>query len=162
MTFTEFLQRIESTAIATAVRESTWLFPTVETLHVIALVLVVGSIIMVDLRLLNIGSRDRAVSEVSAEVLPWTWAAFAGAVITGVLLFMSSAERYFENVPFRIKMLLLLAAGVNMAIFHALTYRSVASWDRASATPLGARLAGGISLALWVSIVFLGRWIGFV
>lgn len=155
-------ERLENTQLGVAIRESVWLFPTLETLHVLAIVLVVGTIVMVDLRLLNIASRDRAVTDVTDEVLPWTWVSFVVAVISGALLFTSSADHYFENGPFRIKMILLLCAGLNMAVFHLITYRGVRNWDRGAATPLGARIAGGLSLVIWVSVVTLGRWIGFV
>lgn len=156
------LERIENTELGTAIRESVWLFPTLETLHVLAIVLVVGTILMIDLRLLNIASRERSVTEIASEVLPWTWVSFVVAVISGTLLFISSAERYFENIPFRVKMLLLLCAGVNMAVFHLITYRGVRHWDSGAPTPLGARIAGGLSLVIWVSVVTFGRWIGFV
>jgi hypothetical protein len=151
---------LENTQIATAIRESTWLFPTIETVHVFAIVLVVGTVMIVDLRLLHVSSRDRSVTELTREVLPWTWAAFALAALSGGLLFTSSALKYVNNLPFRFKMLLLLLAGVNMVVFHRLTSRSIAGWDR-SVPPTQARVAGGLSLLLWFGVISLGRWIGF-
>ncbi|MGC1459185.1 MAG: DUF6644 family protein [Steroidobacteraceae bacterium] len=159
----QLLQALEATPLGTAVRESTWLFPTIETMHVLALVLVVGSIMVVDLRLLNIASRKRSVKELTDEVLPWTWIAFVCALITGSLLFSSSAVRYTGIWQFDVKMCMLLLAAINMAFFHHGAFRSVAQWDRAPAKPpLAAKVAGGISLAIWVIVVGLGRWIGFV
>lgn len=158
-----FFQSVEATPWGTAVRESTWLFPTIESIHVLSLVLVVGSIMVVDLRLLNIASRHRSVKELTDEVLPWTWTAFVCAFITGSLLFSSSAVRYSGIWQFDAKMGMLLLAALNMAIFHLGAFRSVTKWDQAPSTPpLAAKLAGGISLAIWVVIVGLGRWIGFV
>jgi hypothetical protein len=151
---------LENTQLATAIRESTWLFPTIETVHVFAIVLVVGTIMIVDLRLLNVSSRARSVTELTREVLPWTWAAFALAALSGGLLFTSSALKYVNNLPFRFKMVLLLLAGVNMLVFHRLTSRSIAGWDR-SVPPTQARVAGGLSLLLWFGVISLGRWIGF-
>ena len=151
---------LENTQIATAIRESTWMFPTIETVHVFAIVLVVGTVMIVDLRLLHVSSRDRSVTELTREVLPWTWAAFALAALSGGLLFTSSALKYVNNLPFRFKMLLLLLAGVNMVVFHRLTSRSIAGWDR-SVPPTQARVAGGLSLLLWFGVISLGRWIGF-
>ena len=151
---------LENTQIATAIRESTWLFPTIETVHVFAIVLVVGTVMIVDLRLLHVSSRDRSVTELTREVLPWTWAAFALAALSGGLLFTSSALKYVNNLPFRFKMALLLLAGVNMLVFHRLTSRSIAGWDR-SVPPTQARVAGGLSLLLWFGVISLGRWIGF-
>jgi len=163
MTLTPLLTWLEATSLATAVRESTWLFPTIETVHVLFLTLVVGSIMVVDLRLLNLASRNRPVSELTAEVLPWTWTAFAIAAITGSLLFSSAATKYVGLWPFRAKMVLLLCAAINMTVFHLGAFRGVAAWDRAPATPPpAARLAGGISLAIWVGVVAMGRWIGFM
>lgn len=161
MSLIETLRNLEGTPVATAVRESTWLFPTIETLHVLSIVLVVGTIMIVDLRLINVAGRRRGVSELMNEVLPWTWGAFACAVVTGGLLFSSSAMKYFHSAVFEFKMVTLFIAGINMAIFHLGAYRKVHLWDRAAMTPTGARIAGGVSLAIWVTVVALGRWIGF-
>ncbi len=161
MLLSDLLTHLEATPYATAVRESTWLFPTIETLHVLSITLVVGTIMIVDLRLINVASRGRPVSELMRETLPWTWLAFLSAVITGGSLFSSSAVKYAHNWQFETKMLMLLLAGINMAIFHLGSYRSVALWDRDVMTPLGARVAGGLSLAIWVTVICLGRWVGF-
>lgn len=152
---------LENTQVAAAIRESTWLFPTIETIHVLSIVLVVGSIAMFDLRLLDLASRNRSVSEVYDEVMPWTRASFVCAVIAGGLLFTSSATKYYHNLPFQLKMLALALAGINTAYFEFWTRRGIAAWDRAPRTPRAAKLAGGISLALWITVVACGRWIGF-
>jgi hypothetical protein len=157
-----FLHWLESTPPATAISESAWLFPGIESIHVIAIALVVGSISMVDLRLLGISLQDRPVGELTAEILPWTWASFAVAVCTGALLFSSSATKYWGTVPFRAKMLLLVLAGINMMVFHATTNRSVEVWGREVRTPRAAKISGGVSLGLWIGVVSFGRWIGFV
>ena len=157
-----FLHWLESTSPAIAISESSWLFPGIESVHVLAIALVVGSITMVDLRLLDINLRDRPVGELMAEVLPWTWASFAVAVLTGVLLFSSNATHYWGTVPFRAKMLLLTLAGLNMVVFHATTHRSVGIWGGLPRTPRAAKISGGVSLGLWIGVVTFGRWIGFV
>ena len=144
----------------TQIRESGWLFPTIETAHVFALVLVVGSIMTVDLRLLGLANRDRPFSQVAAEMLPWTWRAFSVAALAGFLMFSSKALTYYGNIPFRIKMLCLLLAGINMTLFHWTGTRHLAQWD-AAAPPWTARIAGGASLVLWIAIVASGRWVGF-
>ncbi|HTX15207.1 MAG TPA: DUF6644 family protein [Candidatus Baltobacteraceae bacterium] len=152
---------LESTKVAGAIRESTWLFPTIETIHVLCIVIVVGSIAMFDLRLLGLWSRDRSVTDVYDDVMPWTRASFVCAVIAGGLLFSSSATKYYHNIPFRLKMLTLLLAGVNTAYFEFWTRRGIAAWNNAVRTPRAAKLAGGISLVLWILVVAFGRWIGF-
>jgi hypothetical protein len=162
MGFTDLLSGLENSAVGVAVRESTWLFPTLETLHVISIALVVGTIMSVDLRLLYIAWRSRAASEIIKEIVPWTWMAFACAALTGGLLFVSAAVKYAHNGPFQLKMLLLSLAGLNMAILHRYSYRRIAQWDRGPMIPAAARLAGGISLVIWIAAVVMGRWIGFV
>jgi hypothetical protein len=152
---------LESWPISGAIRESAWLFPAFESAHVIAIALVVGSIFIVDLRLLGVTSKRKPVTELAGEVLPWTWGLFCLAVVTGGMMFASKAPSYFENTQFRLKMLCLALAGINMVVFHLFTYRSVHLWDRDRPTLLGAKIAGGTSLTLWVLVVAFGRWIGF-
>jgi hypothetical protein len=161
MSIQHFCAWLESTHVATSIRVSTWLFPTIETIHVLAIVLVVGSIARFDLRLLNLAYRDRKVSEVYEEVVPWTWVCFFFAAMAGALLFSSHATTYYHNFSFRMKMLLLLLSGVNSAIFQQWTYQTVARWDQEARIPSAARLAGALSLVLWIFIVAFGRWIGF-
>jgi hypothetical protein len=156
------LKWLEANAISTAIREGDALFPWIESIHVLAIVLVVGSIAMVDLRLLGWASRERAVSRLTADLLPITWCAFAVAVITGVLMFCAKATTYGPSIFFLLKMGFLVLSGANMLFFHKFIYRDVESWgapDRA--TPQGAKVAGALSLLLWISIVVFGRWIGF-
>jgi len=156
-----FLQWLHDTGIATSIREGDTLFPWIESVHVLAITFVVGSIASVDLRLLGLASRDRRFSRLNAEIVPLTWVAFGVAVISGSLLFSAKAAQYAANTAFDLKMVLLLLAGVNMAIFQLATFRGVAAWDEAARTPLRAKLAGGISLCIWIAVVACGRMIGF-
>jgi hypothetical protein len=155
------LHWLEDTRIATAVREGSVLFPWIECVHVLALTLVIGSIAVVDLRLIGLTSRDRGVRDVTAAVLPVTWTAFVCAVITGMLMFSSNATTYGSNIYFRIKMVLLVLAGINMGVYHLAVARGAENWRTAAATPTRARIVGGVSLCLWLVIVAAGRWIGF-
>ena len=152
---------IENTPVATAIRQSTWLFPAIETVHVLATVLVVGSVAMLDLRLLNIAWRQSSIREIHQDVLPWAWTSFGVAAIAGSLLFSSSATKYYHNVPFRIKMILLVLVGINAACFELGTYRRVATADRETNIPVAAKIAGAVGLLLWIAVVACGRWIGF-
>jgi hypothetical protein len=164
MTMPNFLSAAEHTSLAAAMRGELgweWLFPIVETLHVISLAMVFGSIVMVDLRLVGAASPDSVVSRLPGEVLPYTWGAFVCAAITGALLFVSKAHVYFNNLQFQLKFLCMFLAGVNMAVFHFGAYRHVLEWDERHPPPRTARLAGALSIALWISVIFFGRWIGF-
>ncbi len=155
------LETLQNLPISTAIAEAAWYFPWLEAVHVIAAALVVGVIAWLDLRLIWAASRERAVSVLSAEVLPFVWGAFAVAFITGGLLFLSAATRYGTNFPFLLKMGLLVLAGANMAAFHALTAKRAHEWDEGRPPAWEARLAGGLSLIFWVGVVYCGRWIGF-
>jgi hypothetical protein len=158
----EFLNAIEAWPLSETIRSSPWAFPLVEILHVIAIVFVVGSIARVDLRLLGLVWRNRPVTQVSAEMLPWTWSAFLVALITGVLLFLSSASRYVGIIYFDVKMVLIVLAGLNMVLFHFMTYRSVARWNADVLPPFPARAAAAVSLVLWLGVITTGRFIGFI
>lgn len=162
MTILDICTALENSALGITITESEWLFPTIETLHVLALALVIGSIAMLDLRLLGVSNRDRGVIQLAEDTLPWTWSAFVVAAITGALMFVSAATSYYDNVPFRIKLVLLALAGLNMAIFHFTAYRAAHDWNFTLPTPQSARIAASLSLLFWVGVVVAGRWIGFV
>jgi len=136
-------------------------FPAIESVHVIAITLVVGSILIVDLRVLGWASRNERVTQVAGSILPWTWGVFCVAVISGFTLFAAKAHTYFANVDFEIKMALMAAAFLNMLVFHLIPYRSVRSWDLGRPAPRLAKLACAVSMTLWIFIVAMGRWIGF-
>lgn len=155
------LQSLYQSALAMQIRESELAFPLIETAHVLAISTVVGTIAIVDLRLLGLASRERSVGRLSQDILPVTWIAFGIAVASGFLMFMSNAPNYAHNFYFRSKLVLLALAGVNMIVFEGLFRRDLPLWDTAAITPWRARVAGGLSLLLWVLVVTAGRWIGF-
>jgi hypothetical protein len=157
----DFLGWLTASAVATAIRENDVLFPWIESVHVLAIVLVVGTISIVDMRLLGWASLDRAATRLMREVLPWTWGAFAVALVTGSLLFSSRAPDYAHNFFFQGKMVLLAIAGLNMALFHAIGIGNVTAWDTSRTTPAAAKLAGAVSLTVWITVIAFGRWIGF-
>lgn len=152
---------VENIPVAVLIRRSNWLFPTLETVHVLAIVLVVGTITIVDLRLLGFASRERRATEVMREMLPLTWGCFVVALCSGALMFSSSASSYAANLPFQLKFLLLLGAGINMGLFQRYVARTLPDWDAAARPPRRARLAAALSLLCWTGVVVAGRWIGF-
>jgi hypothetical protein len=159
--FWDLIAYFENSELADNIRENDLLFPLIESVHVLSICLVVGSILVVDLRLLGLASINRPVSRVTSGILPLTWTAFAIAVSSGGLLFISNATKYLENGFFVAKIFLILAAGLNMVVFHAISAGDLPKWEHQTALPLRARLAGGLSILLWVSVVTCGRWIGF-
>ncbi len=156
-----FVQTIESSVFGEWMRNNVLAMPFVESAHVLFITLVFGSILVVDLRLLGLRDHGRTITGMSREMLRLTWGAFILAVITGGLMFAANAATYWNNTAFRLKMLAILCAGLNMLVFQLLTFRSVANWDRDARVPRAARIAGALSIIIWTSAIFLGRWIGF-
>lgn len=143
-------------------RQSLWLFPVLETVHLLGIVALVGSIAAFDLRLLGWVLRGQRVTDLVHRLFPWAWAGFVVQVITGAMLFSSEAVHIERNPAFRLKMLLILLAGVHALVFQFTVYRNVARWDESAVPPFGAKLAGVFSIMLWIGIVAAGRFIGFV
>jgi hypothetical protein len=154
-------QNIHDSGVGDWMRSSLKAMPVVEAIHVLAATTVFGTVLIVDLRLLGIPDCRRPVTRVSQELLRLTWIAFAVATVTGALMFAANAQTYFINTAFRLKLLAILAAGINMLIFETLTRRDVAAWDMGVPPPRAARLAGLLSILLWTAVIVLARWIGF-
>jgi len=159
--FRDLIAFFEDSSLAGAVRENDVLFPLIESVHVLAICLMVGSIMAVDLRLLGIASVKRPLSAVTRGILPLTWGAFGVAVASGFLMFISNATKYLGNSYFVTKLCLIAVAGLNMLVFHVVSAHDQPRWDNRARLPLSARLAGGISVLLWIAVVACGRWIGF-
>ena len=158
---TALLEWLQASSWAVFIHKKPWAFTTVEVVHVFAIALVIGTIIIVDLRLLGLASKKRPAAELSRQVLPFTWAAFVLAVIAGSLLFISRAPEYFGNTMFWIKMALIVIAGINMMIFEFITVRGVQEWNLSPSPPRAARLAGAISITCWLLVLVFGRLIAF-
>jgi uncharacterized membrane protein len=154
-----FFSWLESTGPAVAIAESAWIFPTMEAVHVVGLALLVGSIVTFDLHVLGIARRTRPTATLARAILPWTWTGFLLAIATGLVMFVSNATTYVDNKVFLVKMGLLIVAGLNALLFHLHPHgrRFTAVGDL---TPL-LRTSAAASLSLWVTLVVMGRWIGF-
>jgi hypothetical protein len=155
------LSSLESTAIATRIRDGLYLFPLLEAIHVFGLAMVFGTIMIIDLRLLGAASTNRSFKRMASDILKWTWAGFAVTAATGFLMFITNAGVYYNNTVFRAKMVMLVLAGVNMFIFELTAGRSKQNWDKSPSAPTIGKATAVLSLAFWISIIFLGRWIGF-
>lgn len=155
-------QWLEQTSVGTAIRDSLWLFPIIETVHIFGIILLVGATSILDLRLMGLTFRDESVSKIAGRFIPWALAGFVIQVTTGLLLFSSEATKMYDNLGFQIKMVLILIAGINALVFHSVAYQSVGKWDHDPVGPLSARFAGLFSILLWFGIVAAGRWIAYV
>lgn len=158
---TNIWESIEYSPLGISIAESLWAFPMVETVHVMALVTVLGTLLVMDLRMLGWASTAVPIRKVSEDTLRWTWMAFVLAAITGTILWISKAHSYMINPYFLTKMGLMAVAGLNMLFFHFVTYKTVDQWDTLASPPTAVKLSAVLSLLLWIVIVFCGRAIGF-
>ena len=144
-----------------ALHESAWMYPIVESVHVLSLCLFLGLAVMLDLRLLGVTMSNAPVSEFMDRLLPWTAVGFVLMVISGALLFYAIPVRTYQNIFFRIKVAMLILSGLNVWFFHSGVYTRMADWDLDPVPPRRARMAAGVSLALWAGIVIAGRMIAY-
>jgi hypothetical protein len=151
-----FFQWCETLWLGQAVVGSNWLFPVIEAVHLLFLSLLGGAVLIVDFRLLGLGLTSRSAAELWRAARPWTIAAIAGMILTGVPLFLSEAIKCYYNDSFWVKMTTL-----PIAIAFAFTIRSRVTADAVRNTARRQMLVGALSIALWVVVAAAGRWIGF-
>jgi hypothetical protein len=152
---------VEQLAVAKAMREWLWLYPGVEIAHIVGFTLLVGSVVMFDLRVLGL-SKGIPVRRLSRHLLPWSVGALAIIVPTGLLMFSAHASDFLTNRAFQLKMALLLTAGLNAAYFHMGPYQGVKSWDVDAPAPLAAKLSVALSLVLWLGVISCGRLLAYL
>jgi hypothetical protein len=145
-----------NTSVGAAIRESAWLFPVVETVHLLALAVLGGTILVVDFRLCGLGLRRQPVAEIAHDVQPWMVGSLATMLVSGALLFSSEALKCYENGAFWMKMISLL-----LAVLFTFTVRRSATRAGSHLTPAWGRVVAAISLTLWLGVGVGGRAIGF-
>jgi hypothetical protein len=145
-------------------RDSLWLFPAVNIVHLVGIALLFGSVVVLDLRLLGL-SRGLSVRRLAGHVLPWSAASFLLIVPSGLMMFVAHASDFISSPVFALKMCLIMAAGINAAIFHAVALRTADVWDsedmRKLPPPTSARLTGAVSLLIWISVIACGRLLAY-
>lgn len=151
---------VEALPIARMMRESLWAYPVVETVHIVGFAILVGSVVMFDLRVLGL-SKNLSVRALSRHLLPWSLAALVLIVPTGFLMFSAHASDFLANRTFQLKMALLMAAGINAVIFRTGPYQTVEHWDVAARAPIAAQLSVAASIAIWIAIIACGRFLAY-
>ncbi len=155
-----WLAWLEGSAVAVAMRQWLWLYPIVEIAHIAGFVVLVGAAAMFDLRLLGL-SRRLPVAALGRHLLPWARASLALVVPSGLLMFTAHATEMAGNPAFRLKLVLIAAAGRNAALFHKGVFKSVRTWDQERSAPPAAKLAAALSLALWSGVLTCGRLLAY-
>jgi hypothetical protein len=159
--FLHICQWLAGTAVGTGIRESDNLFSVIETVHVLGIIFTAGTIAIVDLRILGLLLNRYSVEEVLRPLVKITWLGFSVMASTGILLFWSEADKLYFNLSFRVKLTLLLTAGINQWIFQRTHNREMAIWGAVVVPPWRAKLAAALSLGLWLGIIVLGRAIAY-
>jgi hypothetical protein len=151
---------LETSQLAVAMRQWLWLYPSVEIVHILGFVVLVGAAFMFDLRLLGM-TRHLPVSGMAAHLLRWSRLSLLLVVPTGFMMFAAHATEMAANPAFQLKLVLLAAAGVNAALFHRVPFRSIRDWDTDVEAPGCARVAAVLSLMLWTGVISCGRLLAY-
>jgi hypothetical protein len=157
----EAAQWIETTGLSTHIRESTWTYPIIQSAHVLGLGWFGGLTLVMDLRLAGVLLRGEHVGIVMARLLPWIRWGFAVMAVTGLLLMIATPVTFYGNPFFRAKAVLLVLAGLNVAIFHTTLYPAVDRWGHLATLPVRARWAGIASIVLWTGVIVTGRLVAY-
>ncbi|MFZ1990976.1 MAG: DUF6644 family protein [Alphaproteobacteria bacterium] len=148
---------LAQTQASQTIKEISWIIPTVQTIHILAIAAVVGSMVLLDLRVLGIAARAQSLSSVSERLLPWVWRALIVLLLTGIVMVTGEPGRSLVNSIFQIKMALVIVA----AVLTFFLQRSLRARGAAEAAPADAKAIAALSLVTWVLIVFAGRWIAY-
>ncbi|HSD55298.1 MAG TPA: DUF6644 family protein [Burkholderiales bacterium] len=161
MDIQELLSAFERSSLAEVMRHSLWMYPIVEIVHISGIAILVGAVVLFDLRLLGF-SRTVSVRSLERHLLPWAWAAFLLIVPSGVSMLSAHTTEFAANPAFRVKLVLIAFAGLNAFVFHNGVYRSVSSWDQHQPTPAAAKASALLSLMIWFSVITCGRLIAYL
>jgi hypothetical protein len=156
----DWLLLLQHSALAGTIRDSAWLYPAAEILHIVAFVVAVGCLLVLDFRLIGLGRRI-AFDEVADALLPWAIGAFCLTIPTGVVLLLPEATSIVRNPAFLVKMALMVLAGANASLFHLGPWQRRDRW-LVGVPPLSARASGAISILLWIGVIAAGRLIAYL
>lgn len=156
----EFFAWLETTFVANTIRDVAWIYSALETAHYLGLAMLVGGIMIIDLRLLGFAKSLPIRSVIG--LIPWVWAGFIVNAISGTLIFIYGATGFSANTAFRLKMVLMLIAGINAMIFTVAASRSAGTWLDADRVPVSIKAVATASFVLWLGVVTAGRWMAYI
>ena len=154
-------EMVEAYPSSVAIRESLNAYPILLTSHVIGMCVFAGLVMMMDFRLAGFGNKSTSITDVQGRLFPWQMVGMVVSTITGLTLVYGQPTRFSTNIFFLVKMVIMLLAAVNALAFHYSTYLSIDKWERRPVLPFGAKLAGVLSVVLWVSVILSGRLIAY-
>ena len=157
MSIHPFLEWLEATPVGVMIKESAWGFPITVAVHIMGIMLSVGTLVWFDLRLLGVSMTGYRASLMYKRLAPWMFIGFAVMFVTGLMLVTAYATAAYSNLYFRIKVSAMVLAAINAFVYHRYTERRIASWDASAAPPKGARVAGLLSICVWATVIVAGR-----
>jgi hypothetical protein len=157
-----FSKWLGATAASAVIQNVTWIIPLVQTIHILAIAIILSSVAMLDLRLLGLAGKRVTISGMAERFLPWIWGALAVLALSGMILITGEPDRSLLNPAFQIKMALVVSAIAVTLIFQRTVRRNAAFWDLSPSRRRSARLTALISLAIWLAIAICGRLIAYV
>ena len=160
-TIRTWLDLVEALPSSVAIRESINGYTALLALHVIGMCVFAGLVLMMDLRLMGVGNMRTPFSQIQKRLFPWQMAGMALSTVTGAILIYGQPSRFYANIFFWVKMMMMLLAAVNALAFHRATYHTVVTWDAHPVPPFAAKLSGVLSVALWAGVVVAGRMIAY-
>jgi hypothetical protein len=161
MSIQQLLEWLEATPVGVLIKESAWGFPITVAVHIMGIVLSVGTLVWFDLRLLGVSMTGYRASVMYRRLIPLLFTGFAVMFITGLMLVTAYATAAYSNLYFRIKVLAMVAAAINAFVYHRYTERRIAEWDEAVKPPTGARSAGLVSICAWAIVIMAGRMMSY-
>ena len=162
MTLHAFAEWLSQTQISQVVQNVSWIIPSVQSIHILCIAIVMSAVVMVDLRLLGVIGRGQPTAAYISRFLTWIWPTLAVLLVTGSILITGEPGRSLENPAFQTKMVLLILAMITTAVLQRPTFKDPAYWELTTGHRMSARVLAVISLLLWVGIVFAGRWIAYL
>jgi uncharacterized membrane protein SirB2 len=158
----EFSNWLAATPASAEIQNVSWIIPTVQTIHILSIAIVMSSVLLIDLRVLGVISRAQGIDAVARRFLPWIWFTLIVLALSGGTLIVGEPGRSLQNPAFIAKMSMLVAVIVLTLSFQRGLRRDAHFWDVSRGRRLGGKLLAGVSLSLWVGIVFAGRWIAYI
>jgi hypothetical protein len=158
---TYVLEWLEGSGLSLFIRQSAWLYPAIEIVHIAGFAVLVGSAFLFDLRLLGL-ARKLPVTECIRHMIFWARMSLIAVLPSGIILFMVDAVSMAANPAFLIKLILIALAGMNATVFHLITVKSVDHWNVLENPPVEAKIAGILSILLWIGVISGGRMIAYI
>jgi hypothetical protein len=162
MTLHAFAQWLSETPLSLVIQNVAWIIPTVQSIHILSIAIVVSSVFMVDLRMLKVLGRGQPTAAYTSRYLPWVWPTLVVLLLSGSILITGEPARSLENPSFQIKMALLILAMIVTAVLQLPTTKNPGYWEGSSGRETTAKVLAIASICLWVGIVFAGRWIAYM